>query len=243
MNKIFAPLLASALLAGCSSTPSQAPQQGPLIRDAGSADCPSCSRILRYQASQGVERQQQFREARFKGLLATHASLQAGNGPRDETFSYRLQLEIRASGNFLAVMPLVAVGLPAEVVQQQDAGQLHVWLLDGSGQRKLLPLVEWSRQLPLQDFRCERNPGDGQCSWKQVVQLPASAVRQALQQHTGLRLFVGSAHSSTVYGMHTAGKAAASVLTQYKGLNVELPPAYLAGFDQALQQQGVVISQ
>ncbi|WP_159876059.1 hypothetical protein [Aquitalea denitrificans] len=242
MNKTLATLMASALLAACSTASHQQKPSGLLIRESGSADCPSCAQIVRYRAMQGMGRQQQSREPHFKGLLDTNVRLQAGNSPRDETFSYQLELDIRASGNFLAVMPLVAVGLPAEVVQQQDAGQLHVWLLDRGGQRTLLPLLEWSKKLPLQDFLCQSSPGDGQCSWKQVVTLPASVVRQALQQHSALRLMVGSAHSSTVYGMHTQGKSAASVLTQYKGVNVELPPAYLASFDQALQQQSVVIS-
>lgn len=243
MNKTLATLMASTLLAACSTISQQQEPSGLLSRETGNADCPSCAQIVRYRATRGMNRQQQFKEVRFKGLLDANAALQAGNSPRNKAFSYQLQLDIRASGNFLAVMPLVAASLPAEVVQQQNAGQLHAWLLDDDGQRKLLPLVEWSKQLPLQDFSCESSPGDGQCSWKQVVQLPARAVLQALQQHTGLRLFVGSAHSSTVYGMHTAGKAAASVLTQYKGVNLELPSAYLAGFDQALQQQGLLISQ
>lgn len=244
MNKIVISLLLGALLSACAShTVLPNGPAGHISKESGHADCPACSAIVSYRSDLSFSAEQRSNEAHFKGWLETRASLQASNHSAGEAYGYRVRLDISANGNYLGVLPVVADNLPSDLVQQQDVDQLHAWQLDVTGRRRALPLVAWSRDLPLQNFQCRTAPADGSCSWTQYVELPASAVEESMRLHTPLRLFVGSTYSSTVYGMRSYSKPTASVLTQYKGVIVELPAEHVQAFSQAMKLLDVEIKQ
>ncbi|MBA4710350.1 hypothetical protein [Aquitalea aquatica] len=246
MNKTVISLLLGTLLSACASHPPALPDgpAGPIRRETGQADCPDCSKIVTYRAERSFGAEQHAGDARFKGTLSARTSLLASNHTASGDYAYRLVLDINASGNYLAVTPLVARNQPLAQVQQQDAEQLHVWWQDAAGRRRMLLLSAYSRSLPLQDFQCRVTPGDGYCSWKQYVELPAAAVEEAIRLHAPLRLFVGSTHSNTVYGMRSYNnKPSASVVTQYKGASVELPAQHVLGFSQAMHLLDIEINQ
>lgn len=246
MNKTVISLLLGTLLSACASHPPVLPDSpaGPIRQESGHADCPDCSKIVSYRAEHSFGAEQRAGDARFKGTLSARASLLASNHTASGDYAYRLVLDINASGNYLAVTPLTARNQPAAQVQQQDAEQLHVWWQDSAGRRRILLLAAYSSHQPLQDFQCRPTPGDGYCSWKQYVQLPAAAVQESIRLHAPLHLFVGSTHSNTLYGMRSYNnKSSASVVTQYKGASMELPAAHVQAFSQAMQLLDIEIKQ
>ncbi|WP_199053668.1 hypothetical protein [Aquitalea sp. ASV15] len=246
MNKTVISLLLGSLLSACASHAPALPDgpAGPIRKETGQADCPDCSKIITYRAERSFGAEQQTGDARFRGRLSARASLLASNHSANGDYVYRLALDITASGNYLAVTPLAARNQPLAQVQQQDAEQLHVWWQDGAGRRRMLLLSAYSRSQPLQDFQCRATPGEGYCSWKQYVELPAAAVAEAIRLQAPLRLFVGSTHSNTVYGMRSFNnKPSASVVTQYKGVSVEMPAPHVLGFSQAMQTLDIEINQ
>lgn len=246
MNKTVISLLLGTLLSACASHSPVLPDgpAGPIRKETGQADCPDCKDIVSYRAEHSFASEQRAGDARFKGTLSARAGLLVSNHSASGDYAYRLALDITASGNYLAVTPLAARNQPTAQVQQQDAEQLHAWWLDSAGRRHMLLLSTYSRSQPLQDFQCRPTPGDGYCSWKQYVELPAAAVQEAIRQHAPLRLFVGSTHSNTLYGMRSYNnKPSASVVTQYKGVSVELPAGHVQGFSQAMQLLDIDIKQ
>lgn len=196
MNKTVISLLLGSLLSACASHAPALPEgpAGPIRKETGQADCPDCSKIITYRAERSFGAEQQTGDARFRGRLSARASLLASNHSASGDYVYRLALDITASGNYLAVTPLAARNQPLAQAQQQDAEQLHVWWQDAAGRRRMLLLSTYSRSQPLQDFQCRATPGEGYCSWKQYVELPAAAVAEAIRLQAPLRLFVGSTH-------------------------------------------------
>ncbi|WP_137009715.1 hypothetical protein [Aquitalea aquatilis] len=246
MNKTVISLLLGTLLSACASHAPALPDgpAGPIRKESGQTDCPDCSKIVTYRAERSFGAEQRAGDARFKGTLSARASLLASNHRASGDYAYRLLLDINASGNYLAVTPQAARNQPVAQVQQQDAEQLHVWWQDSAGRRRMLLPSADSRSQPLQDFQCRPTPGDGYCSWKQYVELPTAAVQEAIRLQAPLRLFVGSMHSNTLYGMRSYNnKSSASVVTQYKGASVELPAQHVLGFSQAMHTLDIEIRQ